>query len=100
MKIIGIICATLLLLLSSALRAEPVPEDMLDHDYTACMGGETATTDSERNAYCNCVRDQMRTWDTDAYASLAMEQSRAQTGDQIPQKITDMAKYCIAKVLK
>ena len=85
-------------MLVPSVRAEPIPDYVLDRDYVSCMGGEHQ--DQERAAYCSCVRDGMRGWDLETYASIAMEQSKAASAQQVPQKIGDIAKACINKVLK
>lgn len=90
----------LLLLHSSSARAEAIPEYALDKDYQNCMGGDTAEKEPERAQYCNCIRDSMRSWDLDTYGAVAMEQSKSSNAQKTPQKIEDLARACIAKVLK
>lgn len=84
---------------STGARAEPVPADVLDHDYASCMGGTSPEQDPQKAAYCNCIRDGMRSWDLDTYGELATQQSNAQNAQQVPQKIQDLAQACIHKVL-
>lgn len=81
-------------------HAEPVPEAMLDKDYASCMGGEDAPKDPQRSAYCNCVRDGLRGWDLDAYKATAMQESKDAGTQQVPPQLGELAKACIAKVLK
>ncbi len=90
----------LLLLTCASAQAEPIPEYALDKDYQNCMGGESAQKDPERSAYCNCIRDSMRGWSLDEYGALATQESKAANAQQTPQKLEDLAKTCIAKVLK
>ena len=80
-------------------RAEAVPAEALDKDYEACLGGEAAAQDPQRAEYCGCVRDGMRGWDTDTYAAVA-QQAQTATAAAPPQALADLAKGCIAKVLK
>lgn len=94
----AVIFALTVLLITTAAQAETVPEYALDRDYTSCMGGETAQKDPQRNEYCNCVRDGMRSWDLETYSSVAMEQSKSQ--NQPTAKIEELAKGCISKILK
>jgi hypothetical protein len=86
--------------LSTSARAEPIPDYALDKDFQNCMGNESPQKDPERAQYCNCVRDGMRNWDLDTYGAVASEQAKASNAQQVPQKIEDLAKACIAKVLK
>ncbi|MFY9287870.1 MAG: hypothetical protein WAO98_05155 [Alphaproteobacteria bacterium] len=88
------------LLLSSSVNAEPVPDYVLDRDYLSCMGGESAQSDPQRDQYCQCTRDAMRSWDLDTYGAVATEQSKAASKEQVPTKIGDIAKACIEKILK
>ncbi len=93
--------AALLLLacavLVSPVRAEPIPETVLDHDYASCMGEVTAQQDPRRGAYCACVRDRMRRWDLDTYGNIAMEQLRS-GNSQPPQKVRELAQECMAQI--
>lgn len=90
----------LLLVATASAHAEAIPQYALDKDYETCMGGSNPQQDPERAAYCNCVRDGMKSWDLDTYGAIASEQAKAANAQQIPQKIAELAKGCIAKVLK
>jgi len=92
--------AIISLALTSTVRAEPIPDYVLDKDYSSCMGGTDAAADAARDAYCNCVRDGMRSWDLESYANIALEQSKSANPQAAPPKIEELAKECIAKVLK
>jgi len=81
-------------------HAEAIPQYALDKDYETCMGGSNQHQDPDRASYCTCVRDGMKSWDLDTYGALASQQAKAANAQQIPQKIADLAKECIAKVLR
>lgn len=101
MKILSFLFLLLLpCLASSSARAEAIPQYVLDQDYLNCMGGNVKTPDPERAHYCRCVMDGMRGWDLDTYGAVASEQQKASNAQQVPQKIAELAKACIAKILK
>jgi hypothetical protein len=90
-----------LLLSCATAQAEPVPEYALDKDFQNCMGGEAPQKDPQRAEYCNCIRDSMKGWSLDEYGAVATEESKAGGSTQnVPQKIAELAKSCIAKVMK
>ena len=79
--------------------ADKVPAEALDKDFTACMGGQSPQQDPERGEYCTCIRNTMKDWSVEQYEQVAMEGSKAKTADQEPQKLQEIAKVCISKVL-
>jgi hypothetical protein len=84
-------------LLSGAALAEPIPEYALAKDYENCMGGLTPQQDVQRAQYCSCMRNGMRRWDANTYAEMLIEQARTQ---EISPAIDELAKECVAKVLR
>ncbi len=94
MRRLGLFCV--LMMIAAPAYAE-LPEEALNKDYQACMGGDN---DPERAEYCGCIRDQMRGWDLATYQALATQEAGAASGAPIPEKISDLAKTCMAKVLR
>ena len=78
-------------------HAGGLPDDILDKDYQACMGG---TNEPQRAAYCTCIRTSMQNWDLDAYAEMSTNISRAGDSAQLPAQLTQLAQECIAKTLR
>ncbi len=95
-KIVGIML--LGLLASGTAQAEPVPTYVLDKEFTNCMGGEDPQQSADRAAYCTCIRNKMAGWDVDTYGAAATEQM--QSGGKPTASLSDMAKECVAQVLK
>ena len=86
-----------LAILPYAAHAEQIPDYVLQRDYETCMGGENPQQDIQRSQYCSCVRNGMRSWDADAYASLLLEQAQTQ---EIAVPVQELAKICAEKVLR
>ena len=82
--------------------AEAIPgyDAILQKDYNECMNGSTAQQDPQRNMYCNCVRDNMRTWTLDANGDVIIEGTKASNATEVQDKVQVIAKACIAKILK
>jgi hypothetical protein len=96
----AVLILTLLFLSPIAARAEPIPDGMLDKEYTTCMGGETAKTDADRARYCLCVRNAMKSWDLDTYGKVASEQAaKGNNPENVAPQIQDIGKSCIQQVL-
>jgi len=89
-----------LCLVTVAVRAAPVPQEALDKDFTACMGGEDPDKDTQRRDYCLCVRDQMKNWTLDEYGEVAAAGAQTQDAKQAPAQLKTIAKTCIDQVLK
>ncbi len=92
-----------LCLMASVAHADStlVPDDALDTDYKACMGGNTPDPDPQRKEYCLCIRDSMKNWTVDEYAETALQGAKApHDAEHQPPKLQDVAKACIDKVLK
>jgi hypothetical protein len=89
-----------LLLLGMAVPARAdLPDIVLDRDYQNCIGDDAA--DKDRAAYCKCVRDGMSHWDPQTYLDAAQQAADASgAGAQPPGKIEELAKQCIAQVLR
>jgi hypothetical protein len=88
----------LVLLLAAAPAYAQIPEELLTKDYQNCSGDGT---DSQRNAYCACVRDGMRNWDLQTYIQTATEAAAAASSgaaSQMPGQLETLAKACIAKI--
>jgi hypothetical protein len=96
----AVFAAFLLILVASAgLRAEPIPEMVLDKDFTSCMGGETPEKDPQRAQYCQCVRDSMKNWSLEDYQQLAEQESKARNAQEMPASLQEIAKACITKIM-
>lgn len=100
MRVRTAIFALLLVSFAPKAQAEAIPSEVLDRDYKACLGGQTAETDPDRTAYCVCIRDGMGRWDLETYAGIAMEQSKARNAQQVAPQIDQLARTCIEKVLR
>lgn len=98
MKTALVICLAMVIGVSAA-QAEPIPDYVLEKDYTSCMGGETPQQDPARQQYCLCIRDSMKNWTLDEYGQVATEGAKAHEAGQEPAQLQDIAKQCIAKAL-
>lgn len=79
--------------------AESVPQEALDKDYEACMGGQTEQEAPDRSEYCNCVRTGMQHWDADIYSNAVTEQAQAGMARVASSKVEELANTCLAKAL-
>jgi len=96
MKKIVILMGLFLALIAFPARAE-LPPEVLDKEYEACAGDGQ---DAQRDAYCACVRDQMRNWTEQDYMDTAQAASASHGASAVtPSKLTEVAKECIAKTL-
>jgi hypothetical protein len=80
-------------------HADEVPEYAFNKYYDNCMGGETAQQDLERDKYCGCIRDKMKTWTPEQFQAMSAEMSKSGSPQATPD-LEAMAKECIAKALK
>jgi len=87
------------LLLTTPACAAPVPEYRLNADFENCMDGENPLLNTQRAAYCNCVRDHMRDLDLDTY-NAAVTSSVKGDADPNAQKLSDIARQCVAQTLR
>lgn len=88
-----------MLLLAPQAHAEPIPADVLKHDYENCLGGSGASADPDRAKFCGCVRDQMSRWDLQTYTNIALEQMHSGDTTHPPAKVQEIANLCISKVM-
>jgi hypothetical protein len=78
-----------------AAAAHALPDEYLQKDYDTCMGGEPTTKDPLRAQFCQCVREDMRSWTADQYAAVATE---AQKSTAPPPAVAALAQKCMAQV--
>jgi hypothetical protein len=81
-----------LCLFAAAAHAEQMPDNLLQKDYDNCMGGEK---DPQREQYCECVRNGMRSWTVDEYGNVATE---AKNSSATPAAVEALAKSCLAQI--
>ena len=82
-------------------KAENIPDYVLDKDYESCMGEDTPQSNPEHARYCECARSKMRSWDLETYGTAASEQAKNPTDTaKVSEKIGEIAKACLAEVLK
>jgi hypothetical protein len=74
-----------------------IPSEILDQDYQSCMGGDTKN--ATRAAYCQCVRDELKTWTEEDYTNATMQTMTPSADGKLtmPDKLQALAKKCIAK---
>ncbi|MBV8060878.1 MAG: hypothetical protein JO126_01095 [Alphaproteobacteria bacterium] len=89
----------LMLVAASTAHAEPIPADVLKHDYDNCMGGANAAPDPDRAKFCACIKEQMSRWDLETYTNIALEQMKSGDTMHPPPKVQEVANYCIGKVI-
>lgn len=92
----------LLIALVCALAAIPanatVPDQYVDKEYESCAGNGQ---DPKRNAYCACVRDDIRKWDMAEYDAMLEEMATSMLGGGAPpEKMNNLAKSCTSKVMR
>jgi len=92
-----------LLILLMALWAIPayaeLPDEILEKEYQNCMGNDTA---ADRAAYCACIRTGMKSWNMNDYVAISQQTSVAATtsGASMPARVEELARKCIAEVLR
>ena len=99
MRFVGILCLALVLP-SVGFAAPPLNDELLAKEYNSCMGGVSDQQDQQRAAYCRCIRDEMKKWDSATVDSVVGAQMQAANSTQIASpKIDALARSCLTQIL-
>ena len=90
------------LLAPSIAGAEPVPEEYLTADYELCMeqSAEAPYTVAQREAYCDCTRDEFAKLEFDAYMQMTgdvLENDLSPTTTEYLQSVDQICRGQVAQ---
>ena len=93
--------AGVLALMTTSVQAEALPDSVFAKQYVSCMGGMSDQQDPQRAAYCGCIRDEMKKWDSATLNGVVTAQAQSgSTTQSASAKIDELAQTCIGRILK